>query len=149
MFFIDLMKDPSNPYSLYYTEKMLLKGNGTTANVKGANGYLTSPFSHSNAYTPAELSNIDRIRRFQYEQMKQKKNYMNSKNKDSLLDDRINSDEIEKINVSTFYNGGRGGFSDGNGRFVPTLGEKRNEGSKKGNVKLMKYPSIYKYFAYG
>ena len=148
MFFIDLMKDPSNPYSLYYTEK-LLKGNASTVNLKGTNGYLTSPYSHGASYTPAELSNIDRIKRFQFEQMKQKKNYMNSKNKDMQVDDRMNSDEIEKMNLSTFYNGGKGGFNDGSGRFVPTSGEKRNEGCKKGNVKLMKYPSIYKYFAYG
>ena len=132
-FFMDLMRDPSNPYSLYWSNKMLSKGFGVTTNVKGTlncvpnlglinfnNSHSQLPHTNSTIYSPEELSNINKIKRFQYEHLKH----------------NDNNDKSLSHNASTFYNVSK--------YYIPKTTDRTS--SCKTKLKLVQYPSIYKYF---
>ena len=136
-FFMDLMRDPNNPYSLYWSNKMLSKGFGVTTNVKGTlncvpnlglinfnNSHSQLPYTNSTIYSPEELSTITKIKRCQYEHLKHNNNNDN------------HNDKSLSHNASTFYNISK--------YYIPKTTERTSSCNTK--LKLVQYPSIYKYF---
>jgi hypothetical protein len=138
-FFMDLMRDPNNPYSLYWSNKMLSKGFGVTTNVKGTlncvpnlglinfnNSHSQLPYTNNTIYSPEELSTITKIKRCQYEHLKHNNNNNNDNHNDKSL----------SHNASTFYNISK--------YYIPKTTERTSSCNTK--LKLVQYPSIYKYF---
>ena len=119
IFFMELMKDPTNPYTLYYGGNYNMKGNIN--------------------YKCGDIGNGDNGKKFVFENMKrQGKGF--GMNKDLMFE---NPDDFEKMSVFTFYNDGS------NKGYFPKSNENRNGSCKMTKNKIMQYPSIYKYFACG
>ena len=119
MFFMELMKDPSNPYTLYY---------GGNYNAKGNINYKCG-----------DIGNSDKSKKFLFENIKRKGKGFGI-NKDLMFD---NTDDFDKMSVFTFYNDGS------NKGYFPKSNDNRNVSCKMTKNKIMQYPSIYKYFACG
>lgn len=119
MFFMELMKDPSNPYTLYY---------GGNYNAKGNINYKCG-----------DIGNSNKCKKFLFENIKRKGKGFGI-NKDLMFD---NTDDFDKISVFTFYNDGS------NKGYFPKSNDNRNVSCKMTKNKIMQYPSIYKYFACG
>ena len=118
-FFMGLLKDPSNPYSICWSDKILNKGYGVATNVKGTvncvpnlalvnlnNSNCQHSYANNTLYTPADITKIGN------------KNYLDGERMFSKVDDDCRKKMSE-----------------------------RTSSCKLGRMNLDKYPTIQKYFS--
>ena len=118
-FFMGLLKDPSNPYSICWSDKILNKGYGVITNVKGTvncvpnlalinlnNSNCQNSYANNTLYTPADITKFVN------------KNHLDGERMFSKVDD----DCRKKIS-------------------------ERTSSCKLGRMNLDKYPTIQKYFS--
>ena len=118
--FMELMKDPSNPYSLYWTDKFLAKTSNMTTSYKGTINCVPNISIINNN----SCSNKDN--EFIFEQ---------NKKSQTLFQNEINdcSPELSTMLISN------------NHQFCPKMKDNFAK-TKTARNKLVQYPSIYKYF---
>lgn len=118
--FMELMKDPSNPYSLYWTDKFLAKASNMIPPYKGTINCVPSISVINNN----SCSNKDNECFFEQ-----------NKNTHNLFQNEINdySPDISTLIISN------------NHKFCPKMRDNLAK-SKSTRNKLVQYPSIYKYF---